>query len=192
MNLRVIAGSAKGTKLESLDGSKTRPTLDRVKESLFGGIQYELRGARCLDAFAGSGQLGIEALSRGASYVDFCEIERDAFKILKHNVEKCGFTCKSGLWNSSVFKHLEGSVIEPYDFVFLDPPYGKNLIVKMLEVLQFSGVLGAKATIVCEVEKSLQPKPDCACLQLKKQKHFSRSTLLFYGVLDKAAHEFGN
>ncbi len=151
--MRVIAGTARGTKLESdFDDPKARPTLDRVKESVFSTIQYDLRNARCLDAYACSGSLGIEALSRGAKFVDFCEINNKTLTILKNNIEKTRFQDKSFLYKGDVLDYIS-SINHKYDFVFLDPPYNKNLIVEFIDKAITNDILSDACLIIAEHEK---------------------------------------
>ena len=93
--MRIITGSQRGRKLLTLEGLHTRPTSEKVKEALFSIIQFEIEGRRVLDLFAGSGQLGLEALSRGARECVFVDNDRDAMRVIRQNAEKCGFTDRS-------------------------------------------------------------------------------------------------
>ena len=120
--MRVIAGQARGRRLQALEGEETRPTLDRVKEGLFSSIQFVIEGARVLDLFAGSGQLGIEALSRGASFVVFIDQNPAATAIVTQNCKACGVFGASRVATMSAESFLAGSR-EQFDLVFLDPPY---------------------------------------------------------------------
>jgi len=130
--VRVIAGSLRGLKLNSPDGEKTRPTLDRVKEALFSMIMPYLNGAYVLDMFSGSGALGIEALSRGASFVLFAEKDVNAVNCIKKNIEAAKVCDASLLFKGDVFKYLE-DCNERFDIVFLDPPYDSNLYYQATE-----------------------------------------------------------
>lgn len=132
--MRVITGSARGRRLETLYGEDiTRPTTESVKEALFSMIQFELEDKRILDLFAGSGQLGIEALSRGARVCTFVENNREALKIIENNVSHCGFTDKSNIVLAEATSFLLRK--DSYDIAFIDPPYKQGLIEKCLPLI---------------------------------------------------------
>ncbi len=147
--MRVIAGVKRGTKLYTLEGSNTRPTLDRVKQSLFSMIQYEIKDAVCLDAYAGSGSLGIEALSRGVSFVDFVDVNKSACQIISKNLEKTALTGSAVVVNKDALTYIKQSS-KIYDLVFFDPPYAKNLVLKPFEELLIANKLSEDALIVIE------------------------------------------
>ena len=121
--LRIITGTAKGKKLLSLEGDATRPTSDRIKGAMFSSIQFDLEHRRVLDLFAGTGQLGLEALSRGADSVTFVDAERDAMDIVKKNATSTGFFSRARYavsdWRNFIRK---ASGRDTYDLVFIDPP----------------------------------------------------------------------
>ena len=153
--MRIITGSARGTKLQTLDGTETRPTAERVKEALFSMIQFELEGKRVLDLFAGSGQLGLEALSRGAAKATFVDVNRDASEIVKANAKKTKLFEKCVVLSADYKAYIRGSAgKERFDVVFLDPPYAADLIGDALERLQRADMLANGALIVCESDKA--------------------------------------
>ena len=122
--MRIIAGSARGREIAAPKGQATRPTLARVKESLFGILQFSLPGARVLDLYAGSGSLGLEALSRGASYAAFNDHSRECCAIIRRNIDAFGFSDKALVFQSEALSTLERLANgKPFDIVFLDPPY---------------------------------------------------------------------
>lgn len=129
--MRVISGNARGTRLNSLKGENTRPTLDRVKEALFSIIQFNIKDSNVLDLFSGSGALGIEGLSRGAKKTIFCDNSFDAIKVIKQNLIKTRFEDKSEIINKDYIKALEEIKIK-FDIIFLDPPYKTDYIIKAL------------------------------------------------------------
>ena len=131
--MRVITGTARGRRLLEPEGMAIRPTTDMVKEALFNIIQFDIEGRRVLDLFAGTGQLGIEALSRGAAEAVFCDESRSAVKLVRANLERCA---------------LKGA--GKFDLVFLDPPYDTNLLEKALELIQNVDILNDGGIIVCE------------------------------------------
>lgn len=145
--MRVITGLARGRKLETLYGEDiTRPTTESVKEALFSMIQFELEDKKVLDLFAGSGQLGIEALSRGARHCTFLENNREALKIIENNVSHCGFDSKSNIIFADATAYLLRK--ENFDIAFLDPPYNKGLIEKCLPLL--FRLMSDDGIVVCE------------------------------------------
>ena len=152
--MRVISGSARGTKLYTLDGENTRPTLDRVKEALFNIIQFKLEDSNVLDLFAGSGSLGIEALSRGANYCVFCDSSHEASMIVKKNLEKTRFIDSSKLYNLKFDKALNKILDDKlkFDVVFLDPPYKTDYIQKSLELIIKYELLNDDAILILETD----------------------------------------
>lgn len=153
--MRIITGIARGTKLLTLDGDDvTRPTTERVKEALFSMIQFDIEGRRVLDLFAGSGQLGLEALSRGASSAVLSDLNRDACEIIKKNAQKTKLYEKTRVLNTdykAVIRGFQGR--EKFDIVFLDPPYAEELVQDALARLVRSDLLAEGAIVVCESDK---------------------------------------
>jgi len=149
--MRVISGTAKGTKLDSLDTLETRPTLDRVKEALFNIIQTEIYDSIILDLFAGSGALGIECLSRGAKKAIFCDKSKEAYNIIKRNVEKTRLNEKTVIFNKDYDKCLD-YLEEKFDIVFIDPPYNTNLAVDALSKILEKKLLSDKSIVVIETD----------------------------------------
>lgn len=148
--MRVIAGAYKGRRLDCPKGDAVRPTTDKVKEAMFGAIQFKIQGAKVLDAFAGSGALGIEALSRGAAHVDFVEKNRTCLKSLEQNLSAIGAkNCR--VYGSDVMKLLPSLGL--YDIMFLDPPYDDGLYGPVLEAAREGGKLVPGATVVLECRK---------------------------------------
>lgn len=129
--MRVITGSARGMSLKTLEGESTRPTSEKVKEAVFSAIQFEIEGRSVLDLFAGSGQLGIEALSRGAAYACFVDSGKQAIGIIRSNVEKTGFTASSRICQMDYLGFLRMNT-QKFDIVFLDPPYQSDMLLKSL------------------------------------------------------------
>jgi len=136
--MRIITGTSKGKKLRPLRGQAIRPTSDRVKESIFNILGEEVEGKHVLDLFAGTGNLGIEALSRGATRTVFVEKEKLAIDLIKKNLSHCGFDDRFHIITSEVERairhlHRKGDV---FDFIFMDPPYRRGLVQKTLGILQ--------------------------------------------------------
>lgn len=145
--MRVITGLARGRRLKALPGNDVRPTSDRVKEGLFSSLQFDIEGRRFLDLFAGSGQMGIEALSRGCASCVFVDASKDALKVIKENVSACGFDDRSRVINGDAISFLATSK-DTFDIAFLDPPYKADLLLKALKGLE--KLMSNYGIIVCE------------------------------------------
>ena len=149
--MRIITGRARGVRLASLEGENTRPTAERVKEAVFSMLQFEIEDRRVLDLFAGSGQMGLEAVSRGASHAVLVDRSRDAVEILKKNCLKtklapdCEIFCSD---YADFLRTCRGK--RKFDLVFLDPPYAQGLIPKTLRAMLDYGILSPNCTLVCE------------------------------------------
>lgn len=151
--MRVITGTARGRRLKEPKGLDIRPTTDMVKESLFNIIQYDIAGRRVLDLFAGTGQLGIEALSRGAGEVVFVDESASAVKLIRENLSLCGFSARVEQTESIGFLERCGK----FDLIFIDPPYETGLIDAALQKIQNIDILTNGGIIICESrrEKSI-------------------------------------
>ncbi len=147
--MRVVSGSARGCNLFSLEGDNTRPTTDRVKEAIFSMIQFNIYDSIVLDLFAGSGALGIEALSRGAKLCDFVEQHKEAALIVEKNLEKTKLKDKALLHNATAKDFLSGCK-KQYDIVLLDPPYNKGLCVWAVEEIVKNNLISEGGIFVCE------------------------------------------
>ncbi|MBR6479926.1 MAG: 16S rRNA (guanine(966)-N(2))-methyltransferase RsmD [Clostridia bacterium] len=165
--MRVITGYARGMKLRTLDGLDVRPTTDQVKESIFSIIQFEVEGARVLDLFAGSGQLGIEALSRGAQSVVFVDKSRAAVSVVKENLEHTRLAEKAIVRNEDSLGFLKLTK-DVFDIAILDPPYGQGLITEALGYLP--DVMSENGIIICETAKE-ETLPD-AVSRFSKHKEY--------------------
>lgn len=151
--MRIISGTARGTKLYTLDGITTRPTLDRVKEPLFSIIQTHINNESCiLDLFSGSGALGLEALSRGANKAYLCDKSYEAIEIIKKNVEKTHLQEKSIIINKDFKKCLELLAGNKFDLIFIDPPYKLDIAVKAIEKIIELDLLADDGIIVLETD----------------------------------------
>lgn len=145
--MRVITGSARGRKLETLSGEDVRPTTDKVKESVFSIIQFQLQGRMFLDLFAGSGQIGIEALSRGAKGAYFLDMRRDAVAVIRKNLSATGLEDKAEVRCADSLMFLSSCPVK-FDIAFVDPPYNKGIAKKALEALP--SVMNQSGVIVVE------------------------------------------
>ena len=145
--MRIITGSKRGKKLSALEGEQVRPTTDRVKESLFTILQFQLEGRRFLDLFAGSGQIGLEALSRGAAQAVFVDLSRDSIRVVERNIKACGFQDSARVVQSDFAAYLR-STREKFDVVFLDPPFRSGLLEQALPLA--AGAMNPGGILVCE------------------------------------------
>lgn len=152
--MRVIAGEKRGTKLISLEGKDTRPTTDRVKESLFNILQWDIEGRLVLDLFAGSGSLGLEALSRGAAHAMFVDANAEAVAVIQSNIQKLRFEGKSKIICTDFQNALKNCKI--YDIIFLDPPYQSNFLDISLDLIYKNVLLSSHGVIICETDKNKQ------------------------------------
>ena len=147
--MRVIAGQWRGRKLRELPGMETRPTTDKVKESIFNIVQFDIEGRRVLDLFAGTGQMGAEALSRGARWVTFVDSRREAVKVAGENAAMVDGAGKSEVLLRDALAYV-ASRPQPFDLVFLDPPYRTGLMEKALEAIVGIDIVTEHGIIVCE------------------------------------------
>lgn len=175
--MRIIAGKGKGTKLFTKSGNTTRPTADRVKEALFSIIGDSIQDAEVLDVFAGSGALGLESLSRGASFVTLCDNDAESIDILQKNIEKTKNRLNE---NVSVFhmdaEKLVKSTDKIFDIIFLDPPYHENLITPSIKIILENNLLNKDGIIVCEF---IEEEINCD-LKLIKEKKYGNKTIRIY------------
>ena len=167
--MRIITGSAKGVKLLTLQGLETRPTAERTKEAVFSMIQFDIEGRRVLDMFSGSGQMALEALSRGAESAVMLDKSKDAVNIINKNAEKVRLLDKCKVLCTDCFDYLKRNKGEKFDLIFIDPPYALKLVGKVLNALFEADVLKPTTLIVCESaeadvfcgDKSLEDKLEC-------------------------------
>lgn len=181
--MRIISGTMRGTKLFTLEGLNTRPTLDRVKEALFSKINYDLEGATVLDLFSGSGALALESLSRGAKFSVMCDSSREAIKIIKQNIEKTRTKDKTIVLNSDyrrALDKLENDKVK-FDFIFLDPPYKTDFAVDAIKKIIEKDLLKKYGTIVLETDEKekILNNLDMNLLEIKDIKKYGRIILLF-------------
>ncbi len=156
--MRVITGSARGVRLKTPDGLETRPTSDRVKEAAFSMIQFEIEGRRVLDLFAGTGQMGIEALSRGASRAVFVDERREAAALVQENLKRARLAGRAGLVRGDAIGYLNRCEKDSFDLIFLDPPYSGDLLKNALKRISEIDILPEGGIILCE-RPSGRPHP---------------------------------
>ena len=147
--MRVISGTARGRRLKELEGMETRPTTDRVKEAVFNIIQFDIEGRRILDLFAGTGQLGIEALSRGAKSVTFIDERDDACRLIRENLNRTKLQSMAQIVRSDYAAFLH-RCNEKYNIILLDPPYAEIFLENSLKLITEIDILQSGGIIVAE------------------------------------------
>ena len=178
--MRVISGSARGTKLNSIDSLSTRPTLDRVKEPLFSIIQSYIQDAEVLDLFAGSGALGIEALSRGAKRCVFCDKSHSSIKMLNQNLQKTKLESKAIVYTEDYKKCLK-SLDSKFDIIFIDPPYKFNIGVDAIKMIVENNIFAKDGIIILETDEKERDIKELenTNLEVSDVRKYGRVTLIF-------------
>jgi 16S rRNA (guanine(966)-N(2))-methyltransferase RsmD len=179
--MRVITGSARGRRLNSPKTNDVRPTSDSVKEAIFSAIQFDIEGAVVADLFAGTGQLGIEALSRGAKFAYFADSSPESIAIIRENLSSCGFTGSAEISPLSVSAFLKKTTAT-FDIAFLDPPYGEDLINRTLPAL--AAKMNERGLIVCEHEKEYKPTENYDDFKIRKTYRHGKKSVTIYCMGD--------
>ncbi|MBR7040097.1 MAG: 16S rRNA (guanine(966)-N(2))-methyltransferase RsmD [Oscillospiraceae bacterium] len=176
--MRVITGTAKGIRLETLEGLDVRPTTDRVKEGMFSAIQFDVPGARVLDLFAGSGQLGIEALSRGAKQAVFVDQSQQSLDVVKRNLQKAHVADRAEIHRVDAESYLHRAHPHSFDIILLDPPYRMDILTPLLPKLV--PLLTKKGIILAEHEKNCCLPKKISELQLQKEYFYGKIVVSVY------------
>jgi 16S rRNA (guanine966-N2)-methyltransferase len=176
--MRIISGSSRGRKLIPIKGDRIRPTSDRAREDIFNIIGQGIRHARVLDCFAGTGALGIEALSRGAAKALFIDID---CTVIHKNIRLCRFEDKAVVLNMDIIRSPfpHNLAMKKFDFVFLDPPYGKGYIEKILDKKQFIDLMAPDAIIIAEHGSKENLQIQVPGLDIFRQKKYSNTIISF-------------
>ena len=180
--MRVITGSARGMRLETLEGLDVRPTTDQVKESIFSIIQFEIEDAKVLDLFAGCGQLGIEALSRGAKSATFVDNSRKSIEVVEANLKHTKLSDKALIKNEDSIAFLHRTR-EKFDIAFLDPPYRQGLIDKALPLL--ADKMETSGIIVCETGKDEVLPEKAGAFSVYREYKYGKIKLTVYRMGDE-------
>lgn len=180
MTIRVIAGTAKGKRLKLVPGDSTRPIMDRVKEALFSIIGTRILDANFLDLFAGTGSVGIEALSRGAEFALFLDLDRNAVKTIQENLSITGFTEQSVVRRMDAFSLLQQPPDRPYEFIYIAPPQYKGLWRKALETLdQNPSWISDETIVIVQIDPSEQEEVTLHTLQRYDERKYGNTLLWF-------------
>ena len=177
--MRVITGTARGRRLKELSGLETRPTTDKVKESLFNIIQFDIEGRRVLDLFGGTGQLGIECLSRGAARCTFVDLRKEAAALIRENAALCGFQDRSRVVQGDYLAFLTGCR-EKFDLILMDPPYASEMLEKALTSAAGIDILSENGIMVCESAAGSRLPPLSAPYRRGKDYRYGKIQLTVY------------
>ncbi len=181
--MRITGGETKGRRIKSPKGMRIRPTTDKVREAIFSIIGQNLSGIRVWDCFAGTGSLGLEALSRGAAFAIFTDSSSHAITLIQENLAICGYLDKAMVLKKDLNKHLDfgrGCIAHPFDLVFLDPPYGEGYIPALMEKLLRVGLFSKHAMVVTETAKSEPPLRGTKNLRLMETRRYGDTVINLY------------
>lgn len=175
--MRIVTGSARGMRLKSPSGIDVRPTLQHIKEAEFSAIQFHVPGARVLDLFAGTGQLGIEALSRGAASAVFVDASRESVEIVRENLRATKLEAAARVLNEEAFRYAKRTD-DRFDVVFVDPPYGGDTAKKILPLV--ARVAAPGALVICETERGAHMPREAPPLALQKNYRYGQTEVWLY------------
>ena len=182
--MRIVSGTARGTKLYTLEGLTTRPTLDRVKESLFNIIQNDVQDSVFLDVFSGSGAIGLEAASRGAKKVILCDKSKEAINIINKNIEKTHLSKKVELYNLDYEILLKTTINENVDIVYIDPPYDSDFAINSVDILINQNLVNEDSKIIIETdnENQILDKLKKRQIEIIDKRKYGRAVLIFLKI----------
>ncbi len=177
--MRVITGKARGRRLKTPPGMETRPTAEAVKEGIFSALQFQLEGRRVLDLFAGTGQLGIEALSRGAAFAVFVERKRETAALVRENLRLTGLEGQARVVCGGALEYLARAG-EPFDLIFMDPPYAAGAWEKALGEISRRSLLSVGGQVLCEAPREMPLPQRVEGLTARKTYRYGRVTVTLY------------
>ena len=181
--MRVITGIARGKKLKTLEGMLTRPTAERTKEAVFSTLFDKTVEANVLDLYAGSGQMGIEALSRGAKHCTFVEQSKDALGVINYNLEETKLSQKATVQFTEVLSFL-AQTKNKYDLIFLDPPYGKGLVTETVRFVEKYNLLSGSGIIVAESDGVDDVEEEIGKIKMYRKSKYGRAIVRYYSFDD--------
>lgn len=180
--MRIIGGKAKGTKLYTLEGENTRPTLDRVRESLFNILQFELQDCVFLDLFSGSGACGIEAVSRGAKKAILCDNSKQAIEIIKKNIEKTHTKEQIELYQTTFEELLKTKIKEKLDIIYIDPPYQTDFAKQAVKIILDNNLNKEDSIMIIETDQEKRVKEqlkEIEEIEIMDERKYGRVHLIF-------------
>lgn len=181
--MRIISGKARGIKLNTLEGDETRPTAERVKEAVFSMLQFELEGREVLDLFSGSGQMALEALSRGASHAVLVDRSKKAIGIIESNIQKTKLKEQCTVKNSDCIDFIRTNKGKKFDIIFIDPPYAANLYEPVLKELNTNDLLKPSTVIVCESDYDILSDELCSVYKIRKTSKYSKTIITLLEIV---------
>lgn len=192
MSLRVIAGTARGMKLKPVTGDKTRPIMDRVKEALFSIIGADIRDSNFLDLFAGTGSVGIEALSRGAAFAHFNDMDRQAVKTIHRNLTHTGFKPKATVTRRHALDLIARGPDRHYQFLYVAPPQYQGIWLKTLAALDENSDWQRQGSqVIVQIDpREFDATRRFQCLEEIDQRKYGRTMLVFYRFAHCASESF--
>lgn len=179
--MRIIGGKARGTKLYTLEGKNTRPTQDRVRESLFNILQLRIQDSIFLDLFSGSGACGIEAVSRGAKKAILCDNAKQAIEVIQKNIEKTHTKEQIEIYQTGFENLLETKIKEKLDILFIDPPYQTDFAYKAVKIIIEKNLIHEESIIIIETDQEETVKEQISKLRIEiiDQRKYGRANLIF-------------
>lgn len=191
MSHRVIAGLAKGKRLKLVPGDSTRPITDRAKEALFSILGFDIAEAYIVDLFGGTGAVGIEALSRGAEYVLFTELDRMAIQTIRDNLKHTNFTEKADVRQLDAFALLKAKPDRPYDFIYVAPPQYKGIWKDVLNALDANPLwIEEGVTVIVQIDPSEDEPVELTHLSEYDRRKYGKTLLIFYeGTYQNPEHQ---
>lgn len=181
MSLRVISGSAKGRKLKSVEGDTTRPVMDRVKEALFNILMDDVVDSNWWDLFGGTGAIGIEALSRGAAFVRFTDLNRAPVETIKENVAHCRFETQSEIRRGDAFAMLSAPADRKFEYIYIAPPQYQGMWLKALKIIdEHSDWLTEDGTVIVQIDPTEYEEVTLKNLEETEQRKYGSTLIVFY------------
>ena len=181
MSLRVISGTARGRKLKSVPGDTTRPVMDRVKEALFNILADDVIDSNWWDLFGGTGAIGIEAISRGASFVRFTDLNRLPVETIKENVEHCGFTKQTEIRRGDAFSLLAAKADKQFEYIYIAPPQYKQMWLSALKLVDGNmDWVTEDGTVIVQIDPTEYEKIELTNLVEGEQRKYGSTLLIFY------------
>ena len=183
--MRVTAGTAGGFKLDSVPGMDVRPTADKVKQAIFNMLQFQLEGRRVLDLFAGTGQLGIEALSRGAAHADLVDHSPASVAVIRKNLQKTKLADRATVHLADYKSFMKGYPKQSCHLLLLDPPYRAGYLERVLNFVQTFDIMAPNGIIICESDASEVLPSEIGCFVQEKRKVYGHTAITVFSVADK-------
>ncbi len=181
MTLRVISGSAKGRKLKSVPGDTTRPVMDRVKEALFNILAGDVIDSNWWDLFGGTGAIGIEALSRGAAFVRFTDLNREPVETIKENVEHCRFSKQAEIRKGDAFSMLSAPADRQFEYIYIAPPQYKEMWINALKLVDENVEwLSEDGTAIVQIDPTEYQEVELKYLKETEQRKYGSTLIVFY------------